>query len=77
MKLVRITWYQLESRVSIFPITKLSFNSENIVIYKRQMSHYEIYYYNSIIFILLSVGMSRYNKRQFLNITPAFHVICN
>ena len=55
MKLLRITWYQLESRASIFSITKLSFNSENIVIYDRQMSHYEICYYNSIIFIVILV----------------------
>ena len=56
--------YQLKSRTSIFSITKLLFNSENIVIYDRQMSHYEIYYYNSIIYLsrLLSVGMSLYIK---------------
>ena len=36
MKLLRIACYWLQSRATIFSITKLSFNSENIVIYDRQ-----------------------------------------
>ena len=55
MKLLRIACYQLESRASIRSVTKVSFNLENILIYDRQMSHYEIYYYNSIIFIVTLV----------------------
>ena len=52
MKLLQIACYQLEHSALILPITKSSISSKNIVIYDRQMSHYEIYFNNSIIFIV-------------------------